>query len=65
MSLHEIESAIMQLPPQEVDKLAVWLDDFRSREWDAEIARDLDAGRLDAFLAAAEAEYKAGHVRPL
>ena len=65
MSVQEIENAITQLPPQDVEKLAVWLADYRSREWDEQIERDLNEGRLDSFLAAAEAEYQAGKVRPL
>ena len=65
MSVQEIENAIAQLPPQDVEKLAVWLADYRNREWDEQIDRDLDEGRLDGFLADAEAEYQAGRVRPL
>lgn len=65
MSVQEIEVAITKLPPQDVEKLAVWLADYRNREWDEQIGRDLDEGRLDAFLAEAEAEYQAGNVRPL
>lgn len=65
MSVQEIEIAIAKLPAQDVEKLAVWLADYRSREWDEQIGRDLDEGRLDSFLAAAEAEYQAGKVRPL
>jgi predicted esterase len=65
MSVAEIEAAITKLPPQDVEKLAVWLADYRNRAWDEQIAQDLDAGRLDAFLASAEAEYQAGKVRPL
>lgn len=65
MSVAEIEAAITKLPPQDVEKLAVWLADYRNREWDEQIGHDLDEGRLDAFLEAAEAEYGAGKVRPL
>jgi hypothetical protein len=65
MGVAEIEAAITNLPPQDVEKLAVWLADYRNREWDEQIERDLDSGRLDAFLDAAETEYQAGKVRPL
>lgn len=65
MSVQEIEIAITKLQPQDVEKLAVWFADYRNREWDEQIGRDLDEGRLDSFLAAAEAEYQAGNVRPL
>lgn len=65
MSVQEIETAITKLAPQEVEKLAVWLADYRNRAWDKQIGRNLDEGRLDTFLKAAEAEYQAGKTRPL
>lgn len=65
MSVQEIEAAIEKLPPPDLAKLAVWFADHQNREWDEQIGRDLDEGRLDSFLAAAETEYEAGHVRPL
>jgi hypothetical protein len=65
MSVAEIEAAITELSPEDVEKLAVWLAEYRNREWDEQIERDLDSGRLDDFLAAAEREYRTGEVRPL
>ena len=65
MSVKEIETAIKDLAPQDVEKLAVWLTDYQNRAWDEQIGRDLDEGRLDSFLSAAEAEYQAGNTRPL
>ena len=65
MSVQEIEAAIEQLPPDDLAVLAVWFAEHRAAAWDAQIERDLDAGRLDSLLDAAEAEYDAGHSRPL
>lgn len=65
MSVFEIEAAISELPPQDLARLAVWFADYRNRQWDEQIERDLDAGRLDPFLAEVEAEYEKGPVRPL
>ena len=65
MSLQEIEAAIEQLAPPDLARLAAWFTEYHEERWDEQIGRDLDAGRLDAFLAAAEAEYQSGQVRPL
>ena len=65
MSVQEIEAAIEQLAPPDLARLAAWFAEYQEEQWDKKNGRDLDAGRLDAFLAAAEAEYQSGQVRPL
>ena len=65
MSVQEIEAAIEKLPPDDLAALAAWFAEHRAAAWDAQIERDLDAGRLDAVLDAAEAEADAGRSRPL
>ncbi len=65
MSVREIEAAITRLSRRDLAELAAWFADYHSREWDEQIERDLDSGRLDAFLAEAEAEYEAGQAKPL
>lgn len=65
MSIREIEAAITKLSPRELAELAAWFADYHEQRWDEQIGRDLDAGRLDAFLAQAEAEYEGGTLKPL
>ena len=65
MSVQEIEAAIEQLAPPDLARLAAWFAEYHEAQWDEQIGRDLDEGRFDSFLAAAEAEYQAGKVRPL
>ena len=65
MSVKEIEAAIAQLPPQELAELISWFDEFRARAWDEQIADDLEAGRLDHWIAEIDREYEAGQSRPL
>jgi len=65
MTIHEIEHAISQLPPQQVHELAAWLADYHHQVWDKQIESDLESGRLDSVIAAAEKEYQAGLARPL
>ncbi len=64
MSVREIETAITKLSPRDLAEFAAWFADYHNREWDTQIERDLDSGRLDAFLAEAEAEYEAGRAKP-
>jgi hypothetical protein len=65
MSIHEIEQAITQLPRDAVNQLAAWLADYHHHLWDEQIEDDLNAGRLDSVIAAAEKDYQAGRNRPL
>ncbi|HLR32322.1 MAG TPA: hypothetical protein VK074_07530 [Fodinibius sp.] len=57
MSIKEIEAAIQQLSPKEVSELSVWLADHQANLWDAQIAQDLEAGRLNELLDQVNAEY--------
>ena len=65
MSINEIETAIKQLPPEEVSELMSWLERYHAQIWDKQIADDLDAGRLDSVLAEVDKEYEAGLAKPL
>lgn len=65
MSIKEIEQAITQLPRHELSELVNWLEDYHHQTWDKQIEGDLNSGRLDAFLAEAEAEYTTGSAKPL
>jgi hypothetical protein len=59
MSIQEIEAAIARLPTEELAELMAWLREHAARVWDEQIARDLEAGRLDAVLGEIEQEYEA------
>lgn len=65
MSRTEIETAITQLPAQEVSALMVWLEHYHAQIWDEQIADDLEAGRLDSMLAEVDKEYEMGLAKPL
>jgi len=60
MGIREIEKAIAQLPVEDLDRLASWLEEYRARMWDKQLQEDLEAGRLDAVLAEVDEEYNAG-----
>jgi hypothetical protein len=65
MSVQEIETAITQLPIDELVELVTWLEEYYAAVWDLQIERDLEAGRLDALLAELDEEYTAGLAQPL
>ena len=65
MSIQEIEQAIAQLPKKELNELVAWLAEYHHQVWDKQIEDDLDSGRLDSVIEAAEKEYQAGLARPL
>ncbi len=63
--LERIEADIRALNPDELRRLAEWLEELRAEQWDAQIERDAKAGRLDKLIAEAEADIAAGRVTPL
>lgn len=65
MNTREIESAIEQLSPSEVARLAEWFQEYQARVWDNRIALDVQSGRLDSLIEETEREFDAGEHRPL
>ena len=65
MSVREIEAAIAKLSQHDLAELAVWFAEYHETEWDRQIERDLETGRLDALLAEVDAEIKRDGTRPL
>jgi len=65
MSLQQLESAIAELPPADLDAFAQWFEEYRADEWDRRIEADIAAGRLDAAGEKADAEFAAGRCTPL
>jgi hypothetical protein len=61
----EVESAIKQLPEEEVRNLAKWLQTYLDKMWDQQIESDSAAGRLDHLIAQAELDIANGNVRSL
>jgi hypothetical protein len=47
MSLHELESAVSQLPADQLSAFARWFEEYRADVWDRRIEADIKAGRLD------------------
>jgi len=49
LTLEQIESAILQLPPDEYKKLLEWFADLDYQRWDEQLAKDIADGKLEAL----------------
>jgi hypothetical protein len=65
MTVQELEKAIARLSPEELAELRAWLFERDQEEWDRQIARDSEAGKLDKLIAQAKRDYAAGNGREL
>ena len=61
MSLQELETAITQLPAEELTAFAQWFEEYLADAWDRRIEADIRAGRLDEAGRRADADFDAGH----
>jgi hypothetical protein len=61
----DIEKAIEQLSPRELARFRAWFEKFDSRQFDAAIERDAQAGKLDALADEAIAAHRTGRSREL
>jgi hypothetical protein len=64
-TLQDIERAIGELSPSELEELYTWLDGHYLQQIDAQLRSDLDAGRFDERIERALADHKSGSTRPL
>ena len=65
MSLHELETAVSQLPAPELTAFAHWFEEYLADAWDRRIEADIQAGRLDEAGRRADADFEAGRCKPL
>lgn len=65
ITVREIERAIEKLPSDQFAKIYEWIVEKDWREWDAQIARDSAAGKLDFLIEEALRDAKSGDTRPL
>ncbi|MDB9496302.1 hypothetical protein PN441_11995 [Spirulina major CS-329] len=61
----ELESAIKQLPEQEIRDLANWLQEYLDQMWDQQLETDVTSGKLDHLIAKAEKDIAKNNVRDL
>jgi hypothetical protein len=63
--IKEIEQAIAKLAPEKLAEFRAWFDEFDAQRFDAAIAQDIEAGKLDRLAEEALAEYKKGQSHEL
>ncbi len=52
----EVQSAIEQLPENEIRDLAKWLQEYLEQKWDRQIVTDFESGKLDRLITKAESD---------
>jgi hypothetical protein len=65
MSVDELQSAIVQLSAEEIDRFSRWLDEYRADLWDQRIESDILTGHLDSAGERADEDFEAGVCTPL
>ena len=60
-----LEHAVEQLSRDDLAAFRDWFSTFDAAEWDAQIERDISAGKLDKLAAEGIEEYVAGVTRSL
>lgn len=65
MSLKELENAVAQLSPGELDAFSQWFEEFLADAWDRQIEQDAQAGRLDNAVQQADDDFESGRCTPL
>jgi hypothetical protein len=65
MTVQELERAIAKLSPEQRAELRAWFSAYDMDDWDRQIAKDSEAGKLDALIAQARRDYAEGNGREL
>lgn len=65
LTLEQIESAILQLPPDEYRKLIEWFADLDYQRWNEQLEKDIANGKLEDLAKEAIAEFEAGNCRSI
>lgn len=63
--VEQLQAEIASLSPEDARRVAQWLEEFLSDQWDKQIEEDAKAGRLDALTEQALREIDAGETQPL
>jgi hypothetical protein len=50
MSIQEIEQAILNLSPEDLDVFSAWFAEYDAERWDRQFSSDASNGRLDRFI---------------
>ena len=59
-TIQEIESAIVNLPKEELCRFREWFEEFETKMWDEQLESDIHSGKLGKLADKALNDYKAG-----
>lgn len=65
LTLEQLETAILQLSPNDFTQLLEWFFDLDYQRWDEQLENDIAAGKLDNLAEEAVADFEAGHYRAI
>jgi hypothetical protein len=65
MSVQDIQQSVEHLSKEELDAFSKWFEEYMADQWDAQIERDILAGKWDAAGDRAAADLEAGRCTPL
>jgi len=63
VTIQEIEKAVSNLPPGELEKFRAWFEEFDAQLWDKQLDGGIKSGRLDSIASVALADFKAEKVQ--
>ncbi|MEO1445441.1 MAG: hypothetical protein AAFV46_04250 [Cyanobacteria bacterium J06635_11] len=65
LTIEQIESAILELPPDKFKLLKEWFLNLDYQQWDDQLEEDIAAGKLETFAQEAIADFEAGQYRAI
>ena len=65
LAINDLKSAILELPKEEYNELREWFSEKDWEEWDEQMTRDSESGKLDFLIEEARAEKADGTLKPL
>ena len=63
--VQELQSAVSQLPADELARFREWFEEFDAEVWDKQLAPDIKSGKLDRLANQAIADFRAGKCKEL
>ncbi len=65
MTIQQIESAILELQPNEFRQVVEWLFDLDYQRWDEQLGADIEDGKLDAMAQQAIYDFENGFCKQI
>ena len=65
MSIEELESAVVELPQDDLSRFSEWFQEFIAEQWDRRIEADIKAGKFFVAGKRADSDFEAGRCTEL